>query len=124
MQPANTPPAKPPGLLDQVRERIRLKHRSVRTVTQSVRWVMGFFCTTASGQARDGALPRPRKRSRGFPGVRRAMAPDLVPPQDLNRIVELALDDLANLHEGNVSRYRLRLSEHRAWQPMQRDGVA
>lgn len=50
----------------------------------------------------------------------RAIAADLVPPEDLNRVVELATDDLANLHEGNVARYRLRLSEYRAWQPMQR----
>lgn len=31
----------------------------------------------------------------------------------------MALDDLHRLHEGNVARYRLRLSEYRAWQPMQ-----
>lgn len=49
----------------------------------------------------------------------RSVAASLVPPQDLNRIVDLALEDLANLHEGNVSRYRLRLSEYRAWRPMQ-----
>lgn len=52
----------------------------------------------------------------------RAVAESLVPPEDLERIVELALDDLRDLHEGNVSRYRLRLSEFRAWQPMQRAG--
>jgi hypothetical protein len=39
--------------------------------------------------------------------------------EDLERITELALADLQNLHEGNVSRYRLRLSEYRAWQPLQ-----
>jgi hypothetical protein len=50
----------------------------------------------------------------------RTIAADLVPPEDLNRVVELATADLANLHEGNVARYRLRLSEYRAWQPMQR----
>lgn len=50
----------------------------------------------------------------------RAIAADLVPPDDLNRVVDLATEDLANLHEGNVARYRLRLSEYRAWQPMQR----
>ena len=53
----------------------------------------------------------------------RAVAAGLVPPQDLNRIVELAQDDLANLHEGNVSRYRLRLSEYRAWRPVQQGGA-
>jgi hypothetical protein len=50
------------------------------------------------------------------------VAASLVPPEDLDQVVELALDDLRNLHEGNVTRYRLRLSEYRAWQPMQRDG--
>jgi hypothetical protein len=43
----------------------------------------------------------------------------LVPQEDLDRVVDIALDDLRNLHEGNISRYRLRLSEYRAWQPMQ-----
>lgn len=49
----------------------------------------------------------------------RAVAVTLVPPQDLDLVVALAMDDLRNLHEGNVSRYRLRLSEYRAWRPMQ-----
>jgi hypothetical protein len=49
----------------------------------------------------------------------RAVATTLVPPQDLDRVTALALDDLTGLHEGNVSRYRLRLSEYRAWQPVQ-----
>lgn len=49
----------------------------------------------------------------------RAVAASLVPPEDLDRVVELALDDLRNLHEGNITRYRLRLSEYRAWQPKQ-----
>jgi len=53
----------------------------------------------------------------------RAVVLTLVPPQDMGRVVALALADLRNLHEGNVSRYRLRLSEYRAWQPMQRDGT-
>lgn len=50
----------------------------------------------------------------------RAVAASLVPQQDVDRIVELAQEDLVNLHEGNVSRYRLRLSEYRAWQPVQK----
>lgn len=54
----------------------------------------------------------------------RAVAASLVPPQDLDRVVALALEDLTNLHEGNVSRYRLRLSEYRAWQAMQQGGGA
>jgi hypothetical protein len=50
----------------------------------------------------------------------RAAAATLVPRKDLNRVIELVLDDLRYLHDGNVSRYRLRLSEYRAWQPIQR----
>ena len=55
------------------------------------------------------------------PGAKpvRDLAATLVPREDLQQITELALADLRNLHEGNVSRYRLRLSEYRAWQPMQ-----
>jgi len=39
----------------------------------------------------------------------------------LDRVVELAVEDLRHLHDGNVSRYRLRLSEYRAWRPLQND---
>jgi len=53
------------------------------------------------------------------PTAVRTVATCLVPAQALDRVVELALADLRNLHEGNVARYRLRLSEYRAWQPMQ-----
>lgn len=53
----------------------------------------------------------------------RAAAAILVPAEDLDRIVALALEDLLNLHEGNVSRYRLRLSEYRAWRTMQQAGA-
>ena len=53
----------------------------------------------------------------------RAVLTPLVPGQDLNPITAFALADLRDLHEGNVSRYRLRLSEYRAWQPIQRTGI-
>lgn len=53
----------------------------------------------------------------------RTVAAALVPQADLERVIELALDDLRNLHEGNVSRYRLRLSEYRVWRPMQQAGM-
>jgi len=49
----------------------------------------------------------------------RAVAITLVPRDKLDRIIELVMEDLRNLQEGNVSRYRLRLSEYRAWQTMQ-----
>ncbi|HEX9626961.1 MAG TPA: Fic family protein [Acidiferrobacterales bacterium] len=54
----------------------------------------------------------------------RDVAKSLVPDEDLDRVVGLAMEDLAHLHEGNVSRYRLRLSEYRAWQAMQRNVTA
>jgi hypothetical protein len=53
----------------------------------------------------------------------RAVAVTLAPQKDVERVIELALEDLRNLHEGNVSRYRLRLSEYRAWQPVQQSGT-
>ncbi len=52
----------------------------------------------------------------------RAVAATLVPREDLEKITELALADLRNLHEGNIRCYRLRLFEYRAWQPMQQAG--
>ena len=51
----------------------------------------------------------------------REVARSLVPGKDLDRVVELANEDLRHLHEGNVSRYRLRLSEYRAWQARQKN---
>ena len=39
----------------------------------------------------------------------------LIPKKDQQRFIELALADLHNLHVGNVSRFRLRLSEFQAW---------
>ncbi|MGO9444951.1 MAG: Fic family protein [Thiobacillaceae bacterium] len=53
----------------------------------------------------------------------RSVALMLTSQEELDKIVELALDDLRNLHEGNISRYRLRLSEYRAWQPIQQAGA-
>lgn len=65
-------------------------------------------------------------RSQQVPGAEavRNLASSLVPPEYLDRVVALALDDLHNLHEGNVTRYRLRLSEYRAWRPLQQAGAA
>ena len=51
----------------------------------------------------------------------REVAKSLVPDKDLDRVVELAIEDLTRLHDGNVSRYRLRLSEYRAWQALQKN---
>ena len=48
-------------------------------------------------------------------GVVRSVATSLVPAEDLDRFVAEVLGDLEHLHEGNIARYQLRLSEFRAW---------
>jgi len=45
----------------------------------------------------------------------RALAAPLVAPEDLEDFVAMAVSDLSGLHEGNLARYRLRLSEFRRW---------
>lgn len=47
-------------------------------------------------------------------------AVNLVPTEDRTRFVEMAIDELKGLHEGNIARYRLRLSEFRDWKSKQR----
>ena len=44
----------------------------------------------------------------------------LVPSEDLARFVAMAIGELNGLHEGNIARYRLRLSEFRDWREKQR----
>jgi hypothetical protein len=43
----------------------------------------------------------------------------LIPAKDRKRFVEMAIEDLKGLHEGNIARYRLRLSEFRGWKAKQ-----
>ena len=43
MVPSNTPVPQGPKLLDQLRDRIRVKHYSIRTETQYVHWVRRFI---------------------------------------------------------------------------------
>jgi len=44
MDSETTPPAPtPPKLLDQVRDKIRVKHYSIRTETQYVQWIRRFI---------------------------------------------------------------------------------
>jgi hypothetical protein len=45
----------------------------------------------------------------------RALAVPLVAPEDLEPFVAMALAELGGLHEGNIARHRLRLSEFRRW---------
>jgi len=47
-------------------------------------------------------------------------ATKLVPTHDREQFVEMAIDELKGLHEGNIARYRLRLSEFRDWKAKQR----
>ena len=46
--------------------------------------------------------------------ISRISAP-LIPTADRAEFVRFALEDVGHLHEGNIARYRLRLSEYRAW---------
>ena len=48
-------------------------------------------------------------------GVVRSVATSLVPSSDLDRFVAMALSELEHMHEGNITRYPLRLSEYRTW---------
>ena len=65
-----------------------------------------------------GAIVREQKHPKEAE-VRKVATP-LVPAKDLNRVVEMAIEDLTHLHDGNVSRYQLRLSEYRAWRSLQK----
>jgi len=46
----------------------------------------------------------------------------LIPVEDRKRFVEMVIGDLKGLHEGNIARYRLRLSEFHGWKAKQ-EGV-
>lgn len=50
----------------------------------------------------------------------RSMAGTLIPEHERDRFVKLALGELDALHEGNIARFRLRLSDYRAWKARQR----
>jgi len=57
MQSANTPFVQSPKLLDQVRDRIRVKHYSIRTETQYVQWVRRFILFHGKKHPRDMGAP-------------------------------------------------------------------
>lgn len=57
MQPVNTPSSNSPKLLDQVRDRIRVKHYSIRTETQYVQWVRRFILFHGKKHPRDMGAP-------------------------------------------------------------------
>jgi hypothetical protein len=45
----------------------------------------------------------------------RELATPIVAPEDLEEFIAMAISELSGLHEGNLARYRLRLSEFRRW---------
>jgi Fic family protein len=45
----------------------------------------------------------------------RELATPIVAPEDLEQFIAMAISELSGLHEGNLARYRLRLSEFRRW---------
>ncbi|HEY9099567.1 MAG TPA: integron integrase [Thiobacillus sp.] len=53
----NTPSAPSPKLLDQVRDRIRVKHYSIRTETQYVQWVRRFILFHDKKHPKDMGAP-------------------------------------------------------------------
>ena len=56
-----------------------------------------------------------RARARATDAVVRELAIQLIDPRDLERFVTLVLQELGRLNDGNIARYKLRLSEFRAW---------
>lgn len=50
----------------------------------------------------------------------RALATPIVAPEDLEEFIAMAISELSGLHEGNLARYRLRLSEFRRWRAAKR----
>jgi len=58
---ANQSAPRAPRLLEQVRERLRFKHYSIRTEAQYVQWVRRFILFMASGIQRRWARPRSKR---------------------------------------------------------------
>ncbi|MCO6441661.1 MAG: hypothetical protein J5I81_11360 [Nitrococcus mobilis] len=50
------------------------------------------------------------------PPAVRQLAGTSVAPADMNAFVAMAINELLQLHEGNIARYRLRPSEFQEWQ--------
>lgn len=49
MSQVDAPATKPPPILDPVRNRIQVKHYSLRAVTQYIEWVRRFMFRNARG---------------------------------------------------------------------------
>lgn len=61
-----------------------------------------------------------RQRSGIDPARLRDLARETVDAADLDAVVAMAINELHRLHEGNIARFGLRLSEFRAWAPTAR----
>ena len=59
-------------------------------------------------------------RSRQAPSTQivKQLTDEQIPESDREEFMKIAIDALQRLHEGNVSRYRLKLSEFQAWKPI------
>jgi len=57
MAPADTPASHPPRLLDQVRDRIRVKHYSIRTEDQYVFWIKRYIFFHGKRHPREMGAP-------------------------------------------------------------------
>jgi fido (protein-threonine AMPylation protein) len=57
-----------------------------------------------------------RRKLKPTPVEVTSIAAALVPPEDLEHFRNLVVDEISQLHEGNIARFRLRPSEYRGWQ--------
>ena len=59
-------------------------------------------------------------RNRKIPSAQNVMrlADELVPEKDQEVFVKMVLEALQRIHEGNVARFRLKLSDFQAWKPI------
>jgi hypothetical protein len=67
-----------------------------------------------------GAIVRERKRP--MEEEIRILARPRLEPRDLPRFVDLVTRELARLNDGNIARYRIRLSDYRAWSTALKQG--
>jgi hypothetical protein len=82
-------------------EPLRLKHRELLQVL-------------VADIIRDGL------RRNDVEGIRKRVA-TMVDPEDINDVLALTVNELGQLHEGNIARYRVRPSEFREWLASQPD---
>jgi hypothetical protein len=58
---------------------------------------------------------------RASPETIRKSIPSSVVLKDYEKFTQLVMDEFANLHEGNISRFKLKLSDFRTWQSLLSD---